>query len=245
MKAGNSMNPPVKKERIRIIDAIRGFSILLMVGHHLLYDLTVLCGAPEWFFTNPIFDFLHYVFAGIFILLSGVSSLYSSSNIKRGIKTLACAGIITLASYLADSAIWFGILHLLGTCMLFYGFTRRLWDRIPRSIAPVIYILGTAVCSPLTRGVFTNFRHFWMFGLIYKGFLSYDYYPLLPWVFIFLLGTWMGVYIKENKFPSWFYNIRMPVLSYIGQRTLIIYMLHQPVLYGITLATAFIIGKLH
>lgn len=240
LKAGISMETDIKKDRIQIIDGIRGFSILLMVVHHFLYDLTEICDAPEWIFTNPVFDALHYFFAGLFILLSGFSSLYSSSNIKRGAKTLACAGIITLVSWFMESPIWFGILHLLGTCMVFYGLTRRLWEKIPMIPAMVLYIIGIIICIPLTRGSICNCRYLWMFGWTYDGFVSYDYFPLLPWIFVFLLGTCLGGYIKEGRMPQGFYTMKVPVLAGIGQRTLIIYMLHQPVLYGLILLGVFI-----
>jgi len=237
------MDTHKKKNRIQVIDGIRGFSILLMVGHHFLYDLTEICDAPEWIFTNPIFDALHYFFAGVFILLSGVSSIYSSSNIKRGIKTLVCACIITLVSWFMGSAIWFGILHLLGTCMVFYGLTHKLWEKIPRVLASVIYILGIIICSPLTRGLICDCRYLWMLGWTYDGFLSYDYFPFLPWVFVFLLGTCLGGYIKEGRMPQSFYTMKVPVLAGIGQKTLSIYMLHQPVLYGLIRLGVFIRQK--
>ena len=64
-----------KPERIQSIDALRGFCVLLMCVHHLLYDLAAFLGAPWWILTNPVFETLHYLFAGCFSLLSGVSSL--------------------------------------------------------------------------------------------------------------------------------------------------------------------------
>ena len=66
-----------KGRRIYLMDALRGLAVLLMVVHHFLYDLAAFCGAPWWIFSNPLFDVLHYVFAGVFILLSGVSSNFS------------------------------------------------------------------------------------------------------------------------------------------------------------------------
>ncbi|MDR2600221.1 MAG: DUF1624 domain-containing protein [Oscillospiraceae bacterium] len=56
---------------------------------------------------------------------------------------------------------------------------------------------------------------------------------MLPWIFVFLLGTWIGIYIKENKFPKWFYNFKIPFFPLIGRHALLVYILHQPILYGL------------
>ena len=71
---------PSQRKRIDLIDALRGLAVLLMVFHHLMFDLVEFLGAPTWFFANPVFNFLHYIFAGVFIFLSGVSSQFSRSN---------------------------------------------------------------------------------------------------------------------------------------------------------------------
>ena len=111
----------MKKQRIELMDALMGLAVILMVIHHFLYDLAAFCGAPWWVFSNPVFNVLHYIFAGLFILLSGVSSNFSRSNTIRGLKALGCAVVITVVTVWMDMDIWFGILHLLGTCMVVYG----------------------------------------------------------------------------------------------------------------------------
>ena len=70
--------PAPRPERIELMDGIRGLAIILMVLHHLAFDLVYFLGAPLWLFTNPVFDTLHYIFAGLFIMLAGVSSRFSS-----------------------------------------------------------------------------------------------------------------------------------------------------------------------
>lgn len=86
-------------------------------------------------------------------------------------------------------------------------------------------------------------RWLWMFGWIYEGFVSTDYFPLLPWIFVFLLGTWAGKYIKEGRLPRWFYEAKCPPLAGVGRHSLLIYMLHQPVLYGFTMVLLWILGR--
>ena len=230
------------KQRIELMDAVRGLSLCLMVIHHFLYDLVVFAGAPRLLFWNPVFETLHYFFAGLFILLSGVSSNFSRSNVKRGAKALAVALGITAVTYFMGTPIVFGVLHLLGTCMLFYGLTQGFWRRLPAWAVPTVSILGVLATARLVNGVPTETPHLWMFGFVTAGFRSADYFPLLPWAFVFLLGTWAGKYVREGRLPRWFYEAKAPRLAAVGRRSLLIYVLHQPVLYALTMLGLAIFG---
>lgn len=231
----------MKKQRIEIIDGLRGLAVILMVFHHFFYDLVEFLGAPEWLFSNPVFNFLHYIFAGLFILLSGVSSRFSKSNIKRGVKVLIVAFVISLVTYFMNMPIRFGVLHLLGFCMVMYGITHKIWERIPEVIMPVLCVVLLVVSALCVEYIEINTKFLWMFGWKYPGFYSSDYFPIFPWVFVFLLGTWLGKYIREGKFPKWFYDTKVPVFPKVGRHALIIYIVHQPVLYGLTLLIGMII----
>ena len=71
-----------KPGRIQSIDALRGLCVLLMCIHHFLFDLAAFLGAPWWLYENPAFSVFQFMVAGCFILLSGVSSRFSRSNIR-------------------------------------------------------------------------------------------------------------------------------------------------------------------
>ena len=243
--------------RILAMDALRGLCVVLMCCHHFLYDLAAFLGAPWWIFTNPVLDVLHYFFAGCFILLSGVSSRFSRSNLRRGGKLLAVALALTAVTWLGDYLggkllgqepgvlIVFGVLHLLAVCMLFYGFTHKLWDRLPDPIMVILCVLGTAPTAKLANGVYLP-RGKWLFpfGLITEGFYSADYFPLLPWVFVFLFGTWLGEKIRAGKLPERFYTFSVPFFPAVGRHALLIYILHQPALLLLTLGIGAIFGIL-
>ena len=230
-----------KKKRIEMIDALRGLSVVLMVIHHLLYNLTAFLDAPSWLFTNPVFDILHYIFAGLFILLSGVSSRFSRGNVERGSIVIVLSVIITYVTNRMDMPIWFGILHMLGVSMIFFGLTQKLWDAIPKKLAPFIFI-PLIVASALAKTYIPlASENIWLkdalniLGWMQPGFRSFDYFPLFPWIFVFLLGTWAGIYIRDRKLPEWFYEMKPPVFPAIGRKSLLIYILHQPVLYALVL----------
>ena len=221
--------------RIELIDAIRGFDLFVMVVHHILYDLCAFCGLPWVWFSNPVWNVIHYLSAGTFILLAGVSSNFSRSNVRRGLRALAIAMVITVVTYVIDMPIRFGVLHLLGTCMVLYGLTQRFWQRLPAWVVPALSAVGTLATARLVDGCPSTLPHLWMFGLTTPDFFSSDYFPLLPWVFVFLFGTWAGKYIRAGRLPKWFYEARAPLLAAVGRKSLQIYVAHQPVIYALTM----------
>ena len=253
-----------KKSRIEIIDGLRGLSVVLMVIHHFLYNLVYELGAPEWLFSNPIFDFLQIIFVGVFLFVSGVSSRFSRSNVKRGLIAIALAIVISAVTYLMGMPIWFGILHLLGICMVFFGLTRKLWDLIPTKASPFIFI-PLIVASALARSQLAltasslrgrnllailgwpqrdRFLHGFDVTLLPwdEGFVhsSADYQMLLPWLFVFMLGTWAGIHIRDGRLPARFYEQKIPYFPAAGRRALLIYMLHQPVLFSLVLGVRYL-----
>jgi len=233
-----------KKERIQIIDALRGLAVTMMVIHHALFNATEFLGAPAWVSNNLLIDVLQPIFVGIFLAVSGVASRFSRGNIQRGAIVIVFAVVVTYVTVRMEMPIFFGILHLLGTLMIFYGLTHKLWNKIPRKAAPFIYIaliilsvIARNAISP-TSGNLVIRDILSVLGWRQRGFVSFDYQPLLPAVFVFLLGTWAGQYIREGKFPDWFYETRFPFFPIVGRNALAVYLIHQPVLVGIAMLIA-------
>lgn len=230
----DAKNPP--SGRIQLIDAVRGLAIVLMVAYHAGYDLVAAELIPEHVLYNPLLNTLEPLFAGLFICLSGVSARYSRDNRKRGLKVLGCALVVSLVTGLVtDTPIYFGILHCLGMCMVLTGEPSGWLDRIPRRWQPVLFgglFAAAFLLFPVRGEEFVRIPYLYMFGFAAPDFASPDYFPLFPWFFLYPLGAWAGRYIREGRLPQWFYTCRVPVLPALGRRTLLIYMLHQPVLYG-------------
>lgn len=219
-------------ERVVLLDILRGFSVFLMVIHHFLYDLVAFCSAPVWLFKNPVFDVLHYLFAGLFILLSGIACRFSHSNLLRGAKLFGIALALSAVTVFIDMPILFGVLHLLSVSMLLDGLLGRYLDRLPRFAAPVLYALlfagGLLLCNAANP---VPFSFLFPLGLVPSGFYSADYFPLLPWVFVFFFGTWLGAFIRAGDFPAWFYRGRPHFFAWLGRHALVIYLVHQPILF--------------
>ncbi|MDR0937204.1 MAG: heparan-alpha-glucosaminide N-acetyltransferase domain-containing protein [Oscillospiraceae bacterium] len=219
-----------KRTRIELIDALRGLSVVLMVIHHLFYDLVAYRGAPLWLFTNPVFDVLHYLFAGTFIALAGFSSRYSRSNIKRGIGVAVGAGAVSLAGWLVGAPIWFGILHFLAVAMILYGLCGKFFAKIPIIVYAILFAFTLLIFR--FGGLISDYL--WVFGVYAPKFYSADYFPIFPWLWVFLAGAWFGGKVQGGKMPEWFYTRKVPVFPAIGRKAFIVYLAHQPVLYYLT-----------
>lgn len=246
MKLPGFLWHPASPKRIEIIDALRGLSILLMVIHHALYDAVYFLGAPRWLFSNFIFNPLHYFFAGLFIFLSGVSCRFSHSNLKRGLVTFVAGWVVTLVTYLVDNPAWFGILHLLGSSAMLVGAAELVFPRLlhgerskRRDAARVLVLLASVILFVfLWIKVYDssyNFKGFAWLGFVYPGYYSSDWFPLLPWFFVYTAGAAVGGFVVERRLPERFYTAKIPFFATVGRNTLIVYVLHQPVLFGITM----------
>jgi uncharacterized membrane protein len=219
-------------ERYQLIDAMRGLAITLMVGYHFGIQLVMFGYAPDALVKNPLLNVLQPVFGGLFILLSGMSSRFSRSNLRRGAIVFACAYAVSVVMLLMALPVWFGILHFLGVAMMFYGVAGPALDKIPRIIQPFLYsALFIVAFFFFPRATVIDTNLLMPLGL-YREWGS-DYFPLLPWLPLFLFGTWLGALAAEGKLPKWFYRFRMPVLPVIGRHTLVIYLAHQPVIFGV------------
>lgn len=226
----------MSEDRILFLDAWRGLALYLMLLYHLLFDLYMF-GWMSWeqIMSWPLV-LLEKFIAYSFILCAGVSATLTRSNAKRGLVTLGAAALVTIASFIVDAPILFGVLQFLGMAMLIYAAVGKWVRKVPEKIAPFLWLALFVGTHILTDRVLVNVRWLFWLGFRYPGYVSYDHFPILPYIFLFFLGSWAGGRIKEDRdrflpldrhAPKW--------LTVPGRRTLIVYLLHQPVLYGICL----------
>lgn len=245
-------------KRIYLLDELRGFAIICMVIHHTFYDIGFVLGY-EWGYN--IFNFLclfQPVFWAIFIVTSGICSRLSRNTIKRGGIVLAAGLIVSFVTAvimplmgIEGAEIYFGILSCLGCCMIISGLLSPLIKKINAKLGMLaMLILFFAVYNISSGKIFfglirlpdilysTNYLA--PLGFYTKGFFSADYFPLIPWLFMFLFGAFLGKYAVNGALPKSFYKSRIQFLQKIGKSSLWIYLLHQPVLYVIMYIISFI-----
>ncbi len=242
------MNGKSNLRRIHFIDEVRGFDIILMVIYHAFSTAGFVFGY-EWgmklfVFFQPVEPF----FAGIFIFICGISCRLSRSNLKRGgILLLIALGItLFLWVFMPEHVILFGILHFLSVAILLFALLRPALDRIKP-------LAGITVCAalllftwwvPYYNGHLIGIKGIavwkipqeiikpWLYPLGLGYLPSSDYFPILPWIFCFFAGSFAGVWAADGRLPEWMYRQRAPFLSAIGRRALLIYILHQPVIFA-------------
>jgi uncharacterized membrane protein len=226
--------------RIWEIDFLRGLSVVLMVGYHLLFDLGEFRGVKSFLgFSTDLSTFAwtvaEHFFAGLFVVLSGISSTLSRSNVRRGAKLLLVSLAVTAATYVFDSssAVYFGILQCLAVSMLIYGAAFEKAGPAACAAWGVLVIGFGAVLRAAMKGIIVPFDWLMPFGITSPSFGSFDYFPLFPWLGIFLVGSSLGksVYASRRSLLPW----RLPrtFVNWAGRHALIIYIAHQPIIMGV------------
>ena len=226
------------KPRIWELDALRGVCILCVIVVHFLFDLSFFGGLdltlPAWYV------FIQEYGGAIFVVLSGVCVTLGSKSVRRGLIVFACGMLITAVTYGmyrlgmsgADVVVKFGVLHLLGVCMLVYPAFKKLPPAALALLGLAIAITGYAI-----RGVVVPQHWLFPLGLTYEGFTSSDYFPLFPQLGYFLIGAAIGKTAYREKrtlLPGSFQQT--PVARFFcwcGRQSLFIYLLHQPIVYGL------------
>lgn len=240
-----------QKNRIWELDALRGICILGMMVVHFVFDLNEFAGLgltmPGWF------NFCQRYGHILFILISGICVTLASRSFRRGV-IVFCAGLLVtgvtlfmvcVLKFNRSLSIYFGILHLLGLCMILFPLFRRLPVWALAVLGAGFVALGVwlaalepvAVSFPSAQGLLLG-----AIGIRPAGFYSGDYFPIFPNLGWFLLGAVLGrtAYRRREsllpKVNADFFLLRF--FRFCGRHSLWIYLLHQPVLAGLTMLLA-------
>ena len=142
-----------KNDRIWELDALRGVCILCVIAVHLIYDLGFFIGLdlhlPAWYV------FIQQYGGVIFVILSGCCATLGSRSFRRGCIVFACGLLISLVTFgmyrlgmaTRDVIVWFGVLYLLGVCMMLYPVYRRLPTPALAAIGIVLVVAGYLIAA--------------------------------------------------------------------------------------------------
>lgn len=236
-------------KRYRLLDSIRGITLLSMIAYHAVWDLVYIFGVQlEWYGTKIGYIWQQSI-CWTFILLSGFCWSLGRKKLKRGLTVFACGFVITAVTLLVmpENRVVFGVLTLLGICMLiqivFEPLCRRCNSIAGMLLSFLIFLIlkdmnsgriGVAAWKSvelpkeLYNNLFTT-----LLGFPSRDFFSTDYFSVLPWYFLFLTGYFLFHVIQEKELLQKLPDVKIALLEWMGRHSLILYMLHQPAIYGV------------
>lgn len=237
--------------RLWELDATRGVAFILMAFFHVVFFLVYLESISIPVTSGPI-RWTGRVAAAIFIILVGLSAYLSYVRVEkklsaevitikfmqRGALLFCCGLLVSVATLLIipESTIIFGILHFIGASVMLSRFAVLLSKKWLVIIGSTLWVLGSWL-STLESPTST-----WLvLGIKPENFSTLDYYPLLPWFGMVILGILLGKiwYINGKRQgllatlskykPNW----AVHTLQLIGQNALVLYLLHMPVFFAV------------
>ena len=254
-KYAAELNAELKKgksvARLEFLDEVRGFCLLVMMAYHLFFIMGFLF---DFDFGRQAHEFMRPftpVFSTLFILIAGFCVRYSKDLSKRGLKLAIFALLISLFTIvllprfgIEDMIIWFGILHLLAIAKLLMAVWNKLFGKIPTLLGLPLSLLLFHFTSTVGERYFSFFGHLrlnlpaflyetnWLLPLGFhsESFTTWDYFPLLPFLFMFLFGVFLGR-LASDKLPKFCFRRMIVPLGWLGRHSLVVYLLHMPVFY--------------
>lgn len=246
------------KVRYPQIDILRGLCLISMIIYHTVWDMVYIHGF-DWMWYRSTWAFVwQQSICWTFILLSGFCLPMGKHPVRRGSIVFVAGGLVSVVTLIImpDTPIIFGVLTFLGSCAIVVGVLHKFIQKI---ISPVSAAVGVAVSFLLFAFTYSvNDRAVGVFGeelillpsILYhnyfttflgfpqSGFVSTDYFSLIPWFFLFLTGYFSYFMLMTasqggNRLRMWMQKGRCKPLEWLGRHSLIVYMLHQPVVYGV------------
>lgn len=238
------------KERLWEVDLLRGVAIILMIIFNWSFALSylriyTLNGGSLYWFIFPRF------IGGMFIFLAGLSLTLMYNQMKnkkdahkkfflRGLKIFGYGVLITIITFLTfpEAFIIFGILHLIGLSIIL-GYFFLKYNKLNLYLGLAIIALGFYL-----QNFSFNFSWLLWLGFTPQNFYTFDYWPILPWFGVTLLGIFVGNSLYKNgkrnfKIRDFSNSFVTRFLDFLGRNSLTIYLLHQPLLILILLILGF------
>lgn len=230
--------------RFSAIDLIRGIAIVSVVMYHALWNLNYIFGVKIAWFGTIYTNIWQLLGSSIFFLLAGFCTIFSRKAFRRIWKPACAALIVSIVSIAAPPhlPIWFGVLHGLAGCMFIYALLRPVLYKIPPYPGILLSLILAHVSWHISDGYLQLFNlQFtlldalytspigFIFGFPSANFTSSDYFPLIPYFFVFTLGCFLAKKVPLSILDS---IPQCKPLEFLGRHSIWVYLLHQPVIYG-------------
>ncbi|WP_395151176.1 heparan-alpha-glucosaminide N-acetyltransferase domain-containing protein [uncultured Allofournierella sp.] len=242
--------------RLHRLDALRGLALINMIAYHCMWDLVYLFGLDAPWYRSAGAHVWQQAICCTFIVLSGFCQPMGRRSFKRGAVVFGAGGLLSLVTLavMPSNRVIFGVLTFLGSAMLLFTLLDQLLRRCPASVGLAMCLgmflftrqissgvlgFGPLVLLQLPSTLYQNWFTTYL-GLPMANFFSTDYFPLIPWVFLFGAGYYLNSICQQHSWMRYLRASTCPALEWIGRHSLVIYLLHQPVVYGVLSAVSFI-----
>lgn len=236
--------------RIALLDVLRGVAIAAMIVYHFFFDLEFfgfadfgVTEAPGWIAFVRTIPASFLAIAGISLYLAHHNGMHWRNFWWRLGYLVAAAMLVTAISYFADpeAIIWFGILHCIAaSSVIGLAFLRA--PLIVIILAAAVVLVGPLFATPTLNAPVL----LWL-GLGTEAPPSNDYNPLFPWFGFLLLGIAvariLAPYAEKAAWAHWKpADPATRVLAFAGRHSLLIYLLHQPIMMAALFGVSRLIG---
>ena len=241
------MTEATSRPRFLIIDIVRGVAIIAMVAYHLCWDLSYFRFIaadvgydPQWVFIARSILAVFLFLVGIGLVLGHGNGIRWQSFWRRWIFVVAGALIITAATYFVfpQSFVYFGVLHAIALFSLMgLAFVLTpLW--LPMVVGAVVIALPFFHSDPLFNQKAWSWLGFWQVPPP-----TNDLVPVFPWFGAVLVGIIAARLVLASGLSVRLASIaptgRLPrLLAFLGRWSLLIYLIHQPILLGLVYPAA-------
>ena len=232
-----------------MLDTVRGLCLISMILYHGMYDLVNVKGySVPWYNALPGYWWQQSI-CWTFILLSGLCWQLSRHPLRRSLMLVGCGAAITLVTwfFMPSELIQYGVLTLLGFSALLMIPLHKLLKRVP----PLAGLFCSFGLFLLLRNVPNGSLGFeglrlctlpdWLYGselfavlgFPSPAFSSSDYFPLIPWFFLFVTGYFLWSLLSRQEKALKCLHPGCAPLAFLGRHSLVIYLAHQPVLMAL------------
>lgn len=226
--------------RLRALDAARGLAVLAMVVFHVIWDLGHFGYVAASIPMSPQVKAFGHAIALSFLFIAGVSLVLAHRGgidwrafWRRLAIVAGAAALVSAGTYIAfpTAFVFFGILHCIAAAsLLSVGLLFLPW---PVAIGAGLFFF--AAPNFLSSDVFNSNWLQWV-GLSTREPLTQDWRPLFPWAGAMFLGVGAARAallspppVREGELPK----KGSGALTFLGRHSLLIYLVHQPVLFAL------------
>lgn len=170
------------------------------------------------------------------LFIAGWMCTLSRNNAKRAAKYAAAALVVWIATTLVsvDDSVKFGIIYCMAACTAVTAVARPMLKKVPSTWGIAVCLALFAATWGIPKSTY-SFPYLAWLGFPGPRFVSGDYYPIIPFFFMYLAGYFAAHIAQgiDKTIPSWAYANPIPALASLGRHALPFYLLHQPIILGI------------